>query len=66
MGITRRRLSNFTYPVTESPSEIKSLDLVKLARFESRLIGIKGQYLLFDDGVLNVRKFSGHQIEVRG
>jgi hypothetical protein len=31
---------------------------------QGRLTGIKGQYLLFDTGVLNVRKFTGYQWEV--
>jgi len=27
-------------------------------------MGIKGQYLILDTGVLNIRKFSGYNIEV--
>jgi hypothetical protein len=28
------------------------------------LLGIKGQYLIFDTGVINMRRFSGYDIEV--
>jgi hypothetical protein len=27
-----------------------------------KLIGIKGQYLILDTGVLNIRKFGGYEI----
>ena len=29
---------------------------------EGILLGIKGQYLLFDTGVINLRKFSGYEV----
>jgi hypothetical protein len=28
------------------------------------LQGIKGQYLLLDSGVINIRKYAGYQVEV--
>jgi hypothetical protein len=28
-------------------------------------MGIKGQYLMLDTGVLNIRKFSGYEVEVK-
>jgi hypothetical protein len=31
---------------------------------EGTLLGIKGQYLMLDTGVLNVRKFGGYQIQM--
>ena len=52
------------YPVTEYPKKIKSLNFDKQAQIEGTLIGIKGQYLMLDTGVLNIRKFSGYNIEV--
>jgi hypothetical protein len=33
--------------------------------FAGRLIGIKGQYLLFDEGVFNVRRHRGYSIRMR-
>ena len=35
-----------------------------LVLVEGTLMGIKGQYLMFDTGVINVRKFTGYEIEV--
>jgi len=48
------------YPVLKYPEKIKSINLNKTQRFEGRLAGIKGQYMIFDDGlVFNVRNHSG-------
>jgi hypothetical protein len=48
------------YPVNKYPEKIKSINLNKVASFEGKLSGIKGQYLIFDDGkVFNVRNHSG-------
>jgi hypothetical protein len=52
------------YPVSEYPAKIKSLNFDKQPEIEGKLLGIKGQYLILDTGVLNVRKFSGYNIEV--
>lgn len=52
------------YPVTEYPDKIKSLNFDKQANIEGVLLGIKGQYLILDSGVLNIRKFSGYNIDV--
>ena len=52
------------YPVSEYPEKIKSLNFDKQANIEGGLLGIKGQYLILDTGVLNIRKFSGYNIDV--
>jgi len=52
------------YPITEYPEKIKSLNFDKQAEIEGCLMGIKGQYLILDSGVLNIRKFAGYNIEV--
>jgi hypothetical protein len=52
------------YPVTEYPEKIKSLNFDKQAEIEGVLLGIKGQYLILDSGVLNIRKFAGYNIQV--
>ncbi|SFV69848.1 FIG00953934: hypothetical protein [hydrothermal vent metagenome] len=54
---------NFEYPVLEYPTKIISLNFDKTPIIEGRLMGIKGQYLLLDSGVLNIRKFSGYNIK---
>jgi hypothetical protein len=53
------------YPVIEYPTKITALSFDKHPEFEAVLKGIKGQYLIFDNGrVLNFRKHSGYQIEL--
>lgn len=50
------------YPVLEYPSKVKSFNLDKTATVEGTLLGIKGQYLIFDTGVINMRKYGGYHI----
>ena len=52
------------YPVLEFPSKIVSHNFDKNPLVEGQLMGIKGQYLLFDNGVINIRKFSSYEISV--
>ena len=52
------------YPVIEHPEKVTSLSFDKEALVEGTLMGIKGQYLIFDNGVINIRKFGGYEIEL--
>lgn len=55
----------FEYPVIEYPSKVKSQKLEKVKTLEGKLMGIKGQYLLFDDGrVINIRNHSGYEVSL--
>ena len=57
---TPSSLVELNYPVIEFPTKIKSLNLEKTPSFEGVLKGVKGQYLLFEDGtVFNVRSNEG-------
>ena len=51
------------YPVLEYPTKVSSLNFDKTAEIEGKLMGIKGQYLLLDCGVINLRKFTSYHIE---
>lgn len=51
-----------TYPVQSYPEKVKSHNFDKTPEISGVLQGIKGQYLLLDTGVLNIRKFSGYHI----
>lgn len=51
------------YPVANYPIKITSLNFDKKPTIEGVLNGIKGQYLLLDSGVLNIRKFGGYHVE---
>ncbi len=52
---------NLKYPVEKYPEKIKSINLEKTPKITGKLVGIKGQYLIFDDDrVLNIRNHSGY------
>jgi hypothetical protein len=53
-----------TYPVLEYPTKVASHNLDKQARLEGQLMGIKGQYLIFDCAVINMRKYGGYHLEL--
>ena len=53
---------NIDYPVIKYPTKIISLNFDKTTAISGVLNGIKGQYLLLDCGVLNVRKFSSYHL----
>lgn len=53
------------YPVLQYPSKITSFNLDKNPEVSGALIGIKGQYLILDTGVINIRKFGSYEIEVQ-
>ncbi len=54
---------DISYPVLQYPEKIKSINLNKIPEFSGKLVGIKGQYMIFDDGrVFNVRNHSGFVI----
>ena len=52
------------YPVLQYPEKISSYNFDKTPQVAGRLLGIKGQYLLLDGGVINLRKFSGYHISL--
>lgn len=55
-----------TYPVKEFPTKVVSLSFDKTPIIEGKLVGIKGQYLIFEGGaVLNIRKHTGYHIEIK-
>ena len=55
---------NISYPVLKYPTKIVSLNFDKTPIISGVLDGIKGQYLLLDCGVLNLRKFSSYHLEL--
>jgi len=59
-----QQVVDIKYPVAEYPEKIKSLNFDKQPEIKGMLMGIKGQYLILDTGVLNIRKFSGYNIAV--
>ena len=53
---------NIDYPVLKYPTKVVSLSFDKNPIITGVLNGIKGQYLLLESGVLNVRKFSSYHL----
>jgi hypothetical protein len=52
------------YPVLNYPSKVASLNMDKNPVVEGTLQGIKGQYLILDSGVINIRKYTAYHVEV--
>lgn len=52
------------YPVMIYPVTVTALNLDKTPDVQGTLQGIKGQYLILDKGVLNIRKYSGYYVEI--
>ncbi len=62
--LSDRALVQIAYPVLAYPAKVVSFDLEKNPVVEGTLQGIKGQYLIFDTGVINIRKFTAYQLAV--
>ena len=59
-------LVEINYPVIKHPAKVISVSFDKLKEITGTLAGIKGQYLIFDDGrVLNIRNHSGYLVTFR-
>lgn len=58
-------LYQLQFPVLHYPKKVISLNLDKTPIFSGKLMGIKGQYLLFENGtVFNVRTFEGYVVKI--
>ena len=56
-------ITSLHYPVLRYPEKVKSMKLDKVPLIEKKLVGIKGQYLIFeDDTVINIRSHSGYEV----
>ena len=54
----------FVYPVQEYPEKVVSKSLDKHPVYTAQLMGIKGQYLIFDTHVINLRSHAGYHVTV--
>jgi hypothetical protein len=52
------------FPANSYPSKISSFNLDKNPLVEGRLDAIKGQYLIMNTGVINIRKYSGYLVSL--
>ncbi len=57
--------SKIDFPVLQVPEKVTSINLDKTAFFEEKLVGVKGQYLIFEDQtVFNVRNHEGYKVSL--
>jgi hypothetical protein len=52
------------YPALCYPDKVSSFNLDKTPQVEGRLDAIKGQYLILDSGVINIRKYGGYLVSL--
>ena len=55
---------SITYPAHQYPTKVISYNLDKNPMLEDKLMGIKGQYLIFEQGVINIRKYAGYDVSI--
>jgi len=53
---------DLSFPVETFPSKVTSFNFDKNPEVSGVLQGIKGQYLIFDTGVINIRKFTSYEV----
>lgn len=62
--ILSEAITPISYPVNQHPTKITSHNFDKNPEVTGILQGIKGQYMIFDTGVINIRKFTSYEVEV--
>lgn len=57
---------DLNYPIKQFPIKCRSINLDKENALNGKLVGVKGQYLLFEGGdVINIRKHAGYQVSLK-
>jgi len=57
-------MTNLDYPALNYPLKVNSFNFDKQAQVEGKLEAIKGQYLILDNGVINIRKYGGYLVSL--
>jgi hypothetical protein len=64
--IENDEILTFNYPVVTYPTKVQSMTFDKEALISGKLVGIRGQYLYFDEQrVINLRRHTGYEIEFK-
>ncbi len=64
--LTETEVTQIHYPLDNPPAKVKSMKLDREDVIRKRLVGIKGQYLVFEDGsVFNIRSHSGYRVQIQ-
>jgi hypothetical protein len=54
------------FPVLEYPTKVTSVNLTKTPEHSGKLMGIKGQYFIFEGGkVMNIRSHEGFVVDLK-
>ncbi len=62
--LEQEEVVDIEYPVLAYPEKVSSFSLDKAEVVGGRLQGIKGQYLIFDVGVINIRSHTGYKVHL--
>jgi len=63
--VHHKKETHIHFPVEKYPEKPKSLNLDKTNNYQGKLMGIKGQYLIFEDHtVFNVRSHEGFVVDI--
>jgi len=63
--IQQPNVYDIEFPALDFPTKITSFNLDKTDLVSGTLRAIKGQYLILDTGVINIRKFSGYKVTIQ-
>lgn len=63
--ILDHEIIHIQFPNTFELDKFKSFSFEKEKEISGKLMGIKGQYLIFEDRVLNIRKHQGYELELK-
>jgi hypothetical protein len=62
--LKKQKITEIKYPIEKYPAKKVSYKPDKTKPIEDTLVGVKGQYLLFEKGVINIRSYSGYHVQV--
>lgn len=65
LPLEQRVRYRFVYPIDPLPLKVKTMNLEREGAITGTLLGIKGQYWIFEGGgVVNIRRHSGHKASI--
>ena len=59
------KVVQLNFPVQQYLTKISSFNFDKTPEVSGTLVGIKGQYLIFETGVINLRKFTSYHVSLQ-
>jgi hypothetical protein len=62
----QKEVHKFNYPILKYPEKVKPHNFDKEQLLEGNLNGIRGQYIFINEKAINIRKYSGYEIEFQG